>query len=159
MGRFNLTQLSNVIILQNVYTAIDSNGYSLYNAVLTKTVFVSFRDINITRQTSFIYFLFVRKNSFTAMPTAFSKTNTSCVPKFYQTVYCCLMRYFLYRVHTAECLMNGRKGFRCVVMFQNGHIFSSWIHYARLLYGSCATDVISGIVIRVTLTQVSLTPI
>jgi hypothetical protein len=36
-----------------------------------------------------------------------SQTNTSCVTKFcYQSVYCCLIRYFLVRIRIAKCFTN-----------------------------------------------------
>jgi hypothetical protein len=45
-------------------------------------------------------------------------TNTSCVPKFcYQSVYCCLIRYFLVRIRIAKCFTNSTRRFRCEVMF------------------------------------------
>jgi hypothetical protein len=55
-----------------------------------------------------------------------SQTNTSCVPKFrYQSVYCCLIRYFLVRIRNAKCFTNISKQFRCEVMFENEHTFCS----------------------------------
>jgi hypothetical protein len=41
-----------------------------------------------------------------------SQTNTSYVPKFcYQSVYCCLIRYFLVRIRIAKCFTNSSKRF------------------------------------------------
>jgi hypothetical protein len=52
--------------------------------------------------------------------------NTSCVLKFcYQSVYCCLIRYFLVRIRIAKCFTNSSKRFRCEVKFENGHTFCS----------------------------------
>jgi hypothetical protein len=65
-------------------------------------------------------------------PDMFPVVNTSCVPKFcYQSVHCCLIRYFLVRIRTAKCFTNNSKRFRCEVMFENEHTFCSWIHHVR----------------------------
>jgi hypothetical protein len=62
-----------------------------------------------------------------------SQTNTSCVPKCcYQSVYCCLIRYFFVRMRIAKCFTNSSKRFRCEVMFDNEHTFCSWIHHVRI---------------------------
>jgi hypothetical protein len=59
-----------------------------------------------------------------------SHTNTSCVPKFrYQSVYCCLIRYFNVRIRIAKCFTSSSKRFRCEVMFENEHTFHSWIRH------------------------------
>jgi hypothetical protein len=61
--------------------------------------------------------------------TAFLKTQKNCVPKFcYQSVYCCLIRYLLFRIHIDKCFMNSSKRFWCKVMSENEHTFCSWIH-------------------------------
>jgi hypothetical protein len=53
-----------------------------------------------------------------------SQTNTSCVPKCcYQSVCCCLIRYFRVRIRTAKRFTNSSKRFRCEVMFENEHTF------------------------------------
>jgi hypothetical protein len=62
----------------------------------------------------------------------FPVATTSCVPKFYyQSVYCCLIRYFLVRIRTAKCFTNSSSRFRCEVTFENEHTFCSWIHHIR----------------------------
>jgi hypothetical protein len=55
-----------------------------------------------------------------------SQTDTSCVPKCcYQSMYCCLIRYFLTRKHIAKCFTNSSKRFRYEVMFVNERTFCS----------------------------------
>jgi hypothetical protein len=83
-------------------------------------------------------------------------TNTSCVPKCcYQSVYCCLIRYFLVRIRIAKCFTNSSKRIRCEVMFENEHTFGSWITPCSYLHSFCATGVSSGLATRATLIQVS----
>jgi hypothetical protein len=55
-----------------------------------------------------------------------SQINTSCVPKCcYQSMYCCLIRYFLVRIRIAKCFTNSSKLFQCEVLFENEHTFCS----------------------------------
>jgi hypothetical protein len=62
----------------------------------------------------------------------FPVADTSCVPKFcYQSVYCCLIRYFLVRIRTAKCFTNSSKRFRCEAKFENEHTFCLLIHHVR----------------------------
>jgi hypothetical protein len=63
-------------------------------------------------------------------------TNTSWVQKYYQSVYCCLIRHFLDRIHTAKCFTNGGKRFRSEVMFDTEHTFCSLIQHIR----TCTTS-------------------
>jgi hypothetical protein len=40
------------------------------------------------------------------------QTYTFCVPKFcYQSMYCCLIQYFLVRIRIAKCFTNSNKQF------------------------------------------------
>jgi hypothetical protein len=82
---------------------------------LTIVVFVTFGDINITRQTSFFFLVVIKKklqNSFTAdVHHLLEDINTSCALKlFYQSVYCIIL-YFLVRIRTAKCFTNSNKLF------------------------------------------------
>lgn len=55
-----------------------------------------------------------------------SQTNTLFLPKYcYQTMHCCLVRYYLCRMLITECFTNSRKRFRCEVMFDNKHMSCS----------------------------------
>jgi hypothetical protein len=48
--------------------------------------------------------------------------NTSCFAIYcYQSVYCCLVRYFSARMRIAKCFTKSSKRFRCEVMFENEH--------------------------------------
>jgi hypothetical protein len=83
-------------------------------------------------------------------PDMFPVANTSCVPKFsYQSVYCCLIRYFLVRIRIAKCFMNRSKRFRREIMFENEHTFYSSLHYV-----CTCTALRSGLATRATLTRV-----
>jgi hypothetical protein len=65
----------------------------------------------------------------------FPVAHTSCVPKCYQSVYCCLIRHFLVRIRTTKCFTNSSKPIRCELKFENGHMFCSWTHHVH----SCIT--------------------
>jgi hypothetical protein len=89
------------------------------------------------------------------MPDIFPVANTSCVPQFcYQLVYCCLIRYFLFRIDNAKCFMNRSKRFWCKVHFWE------WTHVLLVktkcshLHSFGATGV-SSLETRMTLTQLS----
>jgi hypothetical protein len=59
-------------------------------------------------------------------------TNIPCVPKYcYQSVYCCLIRYFLVRIRIAKCFTYSSKWFQREVMSENEHTFWSCIHHVR----------------------------
>jgi hypothetical protein len=74
----------------------------------------------------------------------------SCVPKyFYQSVYCCLIRYFLVRIRIAKWFTNSNKLFRCEAMSKLKHTFCSHLN------SFCANGVSSGHATGVTLTRVS----
>jgi hypothetical protein len=61
-----------------------------------------------------------------------SQTNTSCAPKFcYQSLYCCLTRYFLVRIRIVKWFTNSSKRLRCEVTFENERTLCSWIHHVR----------------------------
>jgi hypothetical protein len=46
-------------------------------------------------------------------------------------VYCCLIWYFLVRICIAKCITNSSRWFQCELMFENVHMFCSWIHHVR----------------------------
>jgi hypothetical protein len=78
------------------------------------------------------YNTFLRKNltarlytcQYCPTPDMFPVANSFCVPKCcYQSVYCCLIRYFLIRIRIAKCFTNSSKRFQCEVMFENEHTF------------------------------------
>jgi hypothetical protein len=100
------------------------------------------------------------------MSTTFSKTSIhpSCVPKFcYQSVCCCLIRYFLVRIRFAECFTNSRKQFRFEVMSKSEHTFCSLInqhlrswHEQRPSNEGELDSSVTGVVGRVHYTEVNL---
>lgn len=62
------------------------------------------------------------------------------------------IRHFLVRIRIAKCFTNSIRRFRCEVTFDDENTFWSWIRHVC----SCATDVSSGLAIRVTLISLSL---
>jgi hypothetical protein len=54
-----------------------------------------------------------------------SHTNTTCVSKYcYQSVYCCLIQYFLVRISIAKCNTNRSQRKNCKVFFENKLTFA-----------------------------------
>jgi hypothetical protein len=53
----------------------------------------------------------------------FSHINISCVPKCYQSVWCCFIRYSIVRIRVAKCFTKAIKQFRREVVFRNEHTF------------------------------------
>jgi hypothetical protein len=83
-----------------------------------------------------------------------SQTDTSCVPKLcYQSVYCCLIRYFIVQMRIAECFTNSSK----ISILSN---IQEWTHVLLVnspcshLHSFCATGVSSGLATRMTFTRV-----
>jgi hypothetical protein len=86
-----------------------------------------------------------------------SQTNTACVPKYcYQSVYCCLIRYFLVRIRIAKCFTNNRKRFRCEViekehisarkytMFSSTQLLRNWREQRPSNQGDLDSNVTGG---------------
>jgi hypothetical protein len=82
---------------------------------------------------STLFILNKNSNTQVAISRVSETFHTSCVPKFcYQSVYCCLIWYFLVRISIAKYFTNSSKRFWYEVMFENGHTFCSWIHHVRI---------------------------
>jgi hypothetical protein len=81
----------------------------------------------------------------------FPVAKASCAPKFYKSMYWCLIRSFLVRIRIAKRLTNGSKGFQWEVMYVLFGNTPRW-HLNNL----CATGVSNGLAARVTLTPVPL---
>jgi hypothetical protein len=86
------------------------------------------RQYNKTNELVFSFYLLGRTyrtalQQMLKMSTTFLKTRIH--PKCcYQSVYCCLIRYFLVRIRIAKCFTNSSKRFRYEVMFENEHTFA-----------------------------------
>jgi hypothetical protein len=83
------------------------------------------------------------------MPDTFSVANTSCVPKFcYQSMYRCLIQYFLVRMRAAKYFTNSGKLFRYEVIFENEDTSCSWVHHVLHLHSFCAIGMSRGLATR-----------
>lgn len=94
---------------------------SMQSANPNTTVFISLRDITITRQTNCFYSFFSVSQRLTRYrcPTQHVSCRKRCAPTSrYQSHHYCLIRYLLFRMSIAKCFMHSIQRFRCKVMFE-----------------------------------------